>query len=171
MPDSLLTMIRAVAVLNGLHAIDHVLRGDFHWPLDSQSVGFVVVIGTIYTVIGVGLTLSRRGVVGPRSWVTIGTGGLVLGWLSHFSPFTDQPASAIFHAYHSRTAGILAVSCLAFLMAAVLAATLQALALWSRQATNSSTSFFHKLPLIDLAKNGHYVLQKHLLNIRRLKFA
>ncbi|MBI3356596.1 MAG: hypothetical protein HY038_07505 [Nitrospirae bacterium] len=82
-PDSPLTMIRAVAVLNALHASDHVLRGDFHWPLDSQSVGFLVVIGTIYTVIGVGLTLSRRGVVAPRFWVTIGTGGLVLG--SHIS--------------------------------------------------------------------------------------
>lgn len=137
-PDPLLTMIRTVAVLNGLHAIDHVLRGDFHWPLDSQSVGFLVVIGTIYTIIGVGLTLSRRGVIGPRFWVVIGTGGLVLGWLSHFSPFTDQPVSAIFHAYHSPAARILAVGCLALLMAAVLAATLQALALWSRQATNSS---------------------------------
>jgi hypothetical protein len=74
-------MMRAVAVLNGLHAIHHVLHGDFRWPLDSQSVA----------------------------------------GLSALEPLGDQ--------------------------------------------------FLHKLPPIDLAKNGQYVLQKHFLNIRRLKFA
>jgi hypothetical protein len=136
MPGSLVALIRIIAVLNGLHALDHVLRGDFHWPLDGQSIGFLVVIGTIYTVLGVGLTLSRRSIVGPRFWVAMGVGGLALGWLSHFSPFTDQPISAIFHAYHSTAAGMLAVGCLGVLMAAVLAATLQALVLWSRQPPN-----------------------------------
>ena len=26
-----------------LHLVDHILRGDFHWPIDAQSVGFLVV--------------------------------------------------------------------------------------------------------------------------------
>jgi len=42
--DTLERLIVGVAVLNGLHVIDHVLRGDFHWPIDGQSIGFIVVI-------------------------------------------------------------------------------------------------------------------------------
>ena len=103
-------------------------------------MGFLAVIVVIYTVIGVGLTLLRRGVDGPLFLAVIGAGGLLLGWLSHSSPFTDQPVSAIFHADYSATAGILAVGCLALLMVAVLLATLQALMLWRQQATGHSTS-------------------------------
>ncbi|TKS61779.1 MAG: hypothetical protein EWM72_00181 [Nitrospira sp.] len=103
-------------------------------------MGFLADIVTIYMVIGVGLTLSRRDVVGPRFWAMIGAGGLALGWLSHSSPFTDQPVSAIFHAYHSTTAGILAVGCLVLRMVTVLLATLQALMLWSHRATGHLTS-------------------------------
>ena len=140
MPNSFFALIRTIAVLNGLHAVDHVLRGDFHWPLDGQSMGFFLVIATIYLVIGIGLGLSRRGVLGPRFWAVIGASGLAFGWLSHFSPFTDQPVSAIFHAYHSTTAGILAVGCLGLLMITVLLATLQALMLWSKQTATRSAS-------------------------------
>jgi len=43
-PDTLERMIVGIAVLNGLHVIDHVLRGDFHWPIDDQSISFIVVI-------------------------------------------------------------------------------------------------------------------------------
>ncbi|MCC6141627.1 MAG: hypothetical protein IT389_13535 [Nitrospira sp.] len=125
-PDRLERLIVGIAVLNGLHAIDHVLRGDFHWPIDDQSIGFIVVIAAIYLVIGLGLIGYRRGAVGPRFWAGIGLSGLALGWLSHFSPFTDQPVSVIFHAYHTPVMGGIAVALLILLMLLVLVATLQA---------------------------------------------
>ncbi len=47
----------AIFVLNALHAVDHVLRGDFHWPMDAQSILFVAITLTINVVLGVGLWL------------------------------------------------------------------------------------------------------------------
>lgn len=129
-PDTLERLIIGIAVLNGFHTIDHVLRGDFHWPIDDQSIGFIVVITTIYLVVGFGLAGYRRGTVGPRFWACIRVGGLVFGWLSHFSPFTDQPLSVIFHAYHLPMMGGIAVSLLILLMFAVLLATVQAFVYW-----------------------------------------
>jgi|CXWL01.1.fsa_nt_gi hypothetical protein len=129
-PDTLERLIMGIAVLNGLHAIDHVLRGDFHWPIDDQSIGFIVVIATIYLVVGLGSVGYRRGAVGPRFWACIGLGGLAFGWLSHFSPFTDQPVSVIFHAYHAPVMGGIAVALLMLLMLVVLAATVQAFVYW-----------------------------------------
>ncbi len=130
---SLVRLILVIAWLNGAHTLDHVVRGDFHWPLDGQSFGFVIIIGVIYLVIGMGLRLSRRGVVGPGFWTIAGCGGLAFGWLSHFSPFTDQPLHLIYGTYPNATGGALAVLCLLLLMAVVLAATLYAGYLWSRQ--------------------------------------
>lgn len=126
-PDTLERLILGIAALNGLHAIDHVLRGDFHWPIDDQSIGFIVVIATIYLVLGLGLIGYRRGIVGPRFWACIGLGGLVFGWLSHFSPFTDQPVAVIIHALQ---AGGIAVALLILLMLVVLVATVQAFVVW-----------------------------------------
>lgn len=129
-PDTLERLILGIAALNGLHAIDHVLRGDFHWPIDDQSIGFIVVIATIYLVLGLGLIGYRRGIVGPRFWACIGLGGLVFGWLSHFSPFTDQPVAVIFHAYQAPVMGGIAVALLILLMLVVLVATVQAFVVW-----------------------------------------
>ena len=110
-----------------------MIRGDFHWPLDGQSVGFVLVVAAIYLVIGMGIRLSNRGVVGPLFWAIIGGGGLAFGWLSHFSPFTDQPLHVIYGSYHNATGGVLAVLCLMLLMGVVLTATLYSIYLWHRQ--------------------------------------
>jgi hypothetical protein len=52
--------------------------------------------------------------------------GLGLGWLSHFSPMTDQPVSVIYHAYSAALAGWAAVGCLLVLMLSVVIATLYA---------------------------------------------
>lgn len=129
-PDILERLILVIAVLNGLHAIDHVIRGDLHWPIDEQSIGFIVVIAAIYLVLGFGLMGYRRRVIGPRFWTVIGLGGLLFGWLSHFSPFTDQSVSTIFLAYPSSLAGGVAVGILGMLLLTVLLATLQALVSW-----------------------------------------
>ena len=39
----LIQFLGVIALLNILHLVDHILRGDFHWPIDEQSVGFLVV--------------------------------------------------------------------------------------------------------------------------------
>ena len=130
---SLVRLILVIVWLNGVHTLDHMIRGDFHWPLDGQSVGVVLVVAAIYLVIGVGVRLSRREVVGPLFWAIIGCGGLVFGWLSHFSPFTDQPLHVIYGSYHNATGGALAVLCLMLLMGVVLTATLYSIYLWHHQ--------------------------------------
>jgi len=133
-PDPILVrLIRMIAWLNGVHTLDHMIRGDFHWPIDGQSIAFVMIIGAIYLVIGMGLWLFRKGGVGPAFWTMIGSAGLMLGCLSHFGPFTDQPLHVIYGTYHKAAAGALAVLCLLLLMGVVLAATLYSGYRWSRQ--------------------------------------
>ncbi len=138
-PDSaLVRLIVAIAVLNGVHSIDHVIRGDFQWPIDGQSIGFVLVVAAIYLVIGIGLWFYRRGLVGPLVWSGVGLAGLVFGWLSHFSPFTDQPVHVIYGAYHAPLGGATAVACLIALMALVFATTLYSTYLWYHLRTGST---------------------------------
>jgi len=133
MPDPrLLRFLALIAILNVLHLVDHILRGDFHWPIDEQSVGFLVVATVILGGLGLGVRLYRSGLVGPRFWVIVGVLGLGLGWLSHFSPMTDQPVSVIYHGYVAPWAGVLAVGFLFLLMFSVLGATVFAGYLWRR---------------------------------------
>ncbi len=127
---TLVNLVLAIAALNVLHLLDHVLRGDFHWPIDEQSVGFMIVAATILGGIWLGLWLYRSGRVGPQFWSIVGTLGLGLGWFSHFSPTTDQPLSHIYSTYPSSAAGVLAVACFLALMLAVLLATVYAGYLW-----------------------------------------
>ncbi|OQW32231.1 MAG: hypothetical protein A4E19_19545 [Nitrospira sp. SG-bin1] len=48
MPDQrLIRLLAVIAFLNVLHLLDHVFRGDFHWSIDEQSVGFLVVATVI----------------------------------------------------------------------------------------------------------------------------
>lgn len=134
MPNSrLLQLLACIALLNVLHLVDHIMRGDFHWPIDEQSVGFIVVAIVILGGMGLGVRLYRTGHVGPRFWTMVGILGLGLGWLSHFSPMTDQPVSVIYHGYTNPLAGGLAVLCLFFLMVTVFCATIVAGYLWRRQ--------------------------------------
>ena len=134
MPNSrLLQLLACIALLNVLHLVDHIFRGDFHWPIDGQSVGFIVVAIVILGGMGFGVWLYRAGRVGPRFWTMVGVLGLGLGWLSHFSPMTDQPVSAIYHGYTNPLVGGLAVLCLFSLMVTVLGATIFAGYLWMRR--------------------------------------
>lgn len=122
----LLGLVATIFVLNALHTVDHVLPGDFHWPLDAQSIAFVAITLTINVVLGMGLWLYEKGRLGWRFWTVTGAIGLLFGWFSHFSPFTDQPPMRIYGAYQSATAGGLAVALLMLLMLAVLATTVYA---------------------------------------------
>ena len=135
MPNSrLLQLLAVIALLNILHLVDHILRGDFHWPIDEQSIGFLVVATVILGGMGLGVSLYRAGRVGARFWTVVGLLGLGLGWLSHFSPMTDQPVAVIYQGYTAPWAGVLAVGCLVLLMLSVFGATIFAGYLWKRQS-------------------------------------
>ena len=101
---SLTRLIVVIMVLNGAHTVDHIIRGDFHWLLDAQPLGFVAGVTGLYLVLEIGLRFSRSGVVGPPFRTISGCAGLVIGWCSHFSPVTDQPVQVISGVYHT-TAG------------------------------------------------------------------
>jgi hypothetical protein len=62
---TLIALVVAVALLFSGHVIDHVARGDAHWPLTVDSVAFIFVSLTIYAIIGLGLRLYLKGKVGP----------------------------------------------------------------------------------------------------------
>lgn len=130
----LIQLLAVIALLNVLHLVDHILRGDFHWPIDEQSIGFLVVATVILGGMGLGVSLYRAGRVGARFWTVVGLLGLGLGWLSHFSPMTDQPVSVIYQGYTAPWAGILAVGCLVLLMLFVLGATVFSGYLWKQQS-------------------------------------
>ena len=135
MPDPrLLQFLGLIAILNVLRLVGHIFRGDFHWPVDEQSVGFIGVAIIILGGMALGVRLYRAGLAGPRFWVMAGVLGLGLGWLSHFSPMTDQPLSVVYHGYVDPWAGVLAGGCLALLLFSVLGATVFAGYLWRRGA-------------------------------------
>ena len=125
-------LLGVIALLNVLHLIDHILRGDFHWPIDEQSVGFMFVATVILGGMALGVLLYRAGLVGPRFWTIVGMLGLGLGWLSHFSPMTDQPLSVIYQGYAAPWAGAMAIGSLLLLMLSVFGATVYAGYLWTR---------------------------------------
>jgi hypothetical protein len=127
---TLTRLIRVIAALNVLHLVDHVLRGDVHWPVDGLSIGFIVVAAVLVGGIGLGLRFYRSGKVGPLFWTVVGTIGLLFGWMAHFSPSTDQPVSLIYHAYATPFGGTLAVGVLLALMLAVLLASVYSAYLW-----------------------------------------
>jgi hypothetical protein len=80
----------------------------------------------IYVVGGGGLYLYVKGTIGPRFWAIVGGIGVVLGWLGHFSPFTDQPPRYILGAYASSAAGWFALAWLIMLMLVLIVATVYA---------------------------------------------
>jgi len=131
----LLQLLDLISTLNVLHLLDHILRGDFHWPIDEQSIGFILVATIILGGMGLGVRLYQTGRVGPRFWTIVGILGLGLGWLSHFSPTTDQPVSVIYQSYATPWAGALAVGCLFLLMGTVFGATIFSGYLWRRGGT------------------------------------
>jgi hypothetical protein len=56
MRDKRLTALIVLAAIFSLgHTTDHVLRGDLRWPLTADSVAFIVISLTAYTLIALGL--------------------------------------------------------------------------------------------------------------------
>src|SRR6266508_3315253 len=129
---TLVILVLVAAFLFAAHNADHIARGDLRWPLNAESVPFLLVLLAVFALIGGGLYLYQHNKVGPGFWAILGAVSVALGWLGHFSPFTDQPPQYIFHAYRSALAGSLAVGTLVALMLSLIAVTIYAGVLWAR---------------------------------------
>jgi hypothetical protein len=129
----LIALVVVAAILFSGHVVDHVARGDVRWPLSADSVVFIIVVVTVYAIIGFGLHLYLKGKVGPLFWALTGGIGLAFGWFGHFSPFTDQPPRHILNSYSSAAVGWLALGCLVALMLVLVIAVAYAVHLWARQ--------------------------------------
>jgi len=130
----LVAMIVLVAALSFGHTADHICRGDLRWPLTLESMPFIALNMAIYAIIGVGLYLYLKSRVGPLFWAFVAGAGVVVLWLAHLSPFTDQPPQYILRAYESVTAGWLALTCLVPLMLALIVGAFYAEYLWARSS-------------------------------------
>jgi hypothetical protein len=130
-------LVLLVTVLAFGHTIDHIARGDLRWPPTADSVLFLVVTLVIFTALGGGLYLYRKRKVGPGYWALVAAIGVVLGWLGHFSPFTDQPPHTILHAYQSGV-GSLALACLVALMLVLIIVAVYAGYLWAIQRPSAA---------------------------------
>jgi hypothetical protein len=127
-PDrKLVALVILVIVLSLGHGADHLIRGDLRWQLLPATI-FIA----IYAFLGLGLYFYLRGKAGPLFWAIAAGIGVVLGWLGHFSPFTDQTPQAIYHAYANPAAGWLAVAILSALMLSLIAMVIYAEYLWAK---------------------------------------
>ena len=131
---TLISLVLVAAIFHVGHMADHIVRGDFPWPPTMQSLPPIIVTIMIYAVAGSGIYLYWNRRVGPRFWAIAALIGTAMGWLGHFSPFTDQPPRYIFNAYNSVIAGSLAVGCLVGLMLTLIGTAIYAGYLWSRQS-------------------------------------
>jgi hypothetical protein len=131
---NLITLVALAAIFYSGHTVDHILRDNIAWALNAESIVFFATTAVAYLVIGVGLYLYLADKVGPRFWAILSAIGVVLGWLAHFSPFTDQPPAYILSAYPSAAAGWLALAILIALMVVLVIALVHAGYLWLRQA-------------------------------------
>ena len=122
----LITLVWLVLLFSALHTSDHVVRENLGKPLKPASISSLLVSVLIYALVGLGLYLYARGIIGPRIWVIAGCLGFVFGMLAHLSPFTDQTVRSIAAAYDTRIVGWLAASVFVALMASMLATTLYA---------------------------------------------
>ena len=124
------TLIILVIVLIALslgHDFDHIMRGDIGGRL---LPAFIILVK--YAFLGFGLFFYIKKKIGPLFWAITAGLGVTLGWLAHFSPFTDQTPQFIFQAYANPIAGALAVTLLVALMLAMIATTIYAEYLWAR---------------------------------------
>ena len=128
--NKLLALIGVATLLSAAHMVDHAIRDELsRWPPGDLAV-FAIVTVVLYGAIAAGIYLYVKGTVGPRFWAVFSFLGVLLGWASHFSPFTDQPVSYILNAYNYGLAGWLAVGVLVALMLALAATGVYAAVLW-----------------------------------------
>jgi hypothetical protein len=122
----LITLVALATILSLGHTVDHVLRGDLHWPLTPESILFIVVTLGTNLIAGGGVYLYMIGKIGPRFWASVLGIGLVAGWLGHFSPLSDQPPHHILGAYACAAVGWFALGWLIMLMLVLSVATVYA---------------------------------------------
>jgi hypothetical protein len=114
------------------HDVDHIFRGDIPWPLSSGPLLPKSIIVVKYALLGLALFFYLKNKIGPLFWAIAAGIGVALGWLAHFSPFTDQTPQYIYHAYATPAAGWLAVAWLAALMLVLIVTMIYAEYLWAR---------------------------------------
>lgn len=127
----LITLVVLIIILNLGHTADHFARGDFRWPVTVESVPLIIVTLAINAILCFGLYFTVKNKLGPLFWAIAAGIGVALGWLAHFSPFTDQTPQYIYHAYATPAAGSLAVACLVALMLALITTAIYAEYLWA----------------------------------------
>jgi hypothetical protein len=136
-PDKKLTvLVAALIVLSLGHDIDHLIRGDFRWQLSAASLPAYAIVVAKYAVLASGLYFYLKNKIGPLFWAIVAGIGVVLGWLAHFSPFTDQTPQFIYRAYATPAMGTIAVSLLVLLMLTLIATMTYAQYLWARGQSN-----------------------------------
>ena len=97
----LIILVVLLIVLSVGHDIDHIFRGDIRWHLLP-----VLLLFAKYVFLGLGLCFYLRNKIGPLFWAVTAGLGAALGWLAHFSPFTDQTPQYIFRAYATPASGL-----------------------------------------------------------------
>jgi hypothetical protein len=128
----LIILVALLIVLSLGHDVDHIFRSDIPWPQTSGPLLPVVIFFAKYAFLGLALFLYVIKKIGPLFWA-IGAGiGVALGWLFHFSPFTDETPQYIYHAYATPAAGSLAVTWLVVLMLDLIITAIYAEYLWAR---------------------------------------
>ncbi|MCI0600777.1 MAG: hypothetical protein L0Y50_05035 [Beijerinckiaceae bacterium] len=133
MPDKKLVILVALIIVLGLgHDIDHFIRGDFRLWLTAESAPVLVTLIAKYAILGAGLYFYMKNKLGPLFWAIVAGISVALGWLAHFSPFSDQTPQFIYRAYQSPAGGALAVGWLAALMLVLIITTVYAQYLWAR---------------------------------------
>ena len=128
----LIILVVLIIILNLGHTADHFARGDSRWPVTVESVLAIIVTLAVNAILGFGLYFTVKNRIGPLFWAIFAGVGVALGWLAHFSPFTDQTPQYIYHAYATPAAGWLAVAWLAALMLALITTAIYAEYLWAR---------------------------------------
>lgn len=116
MTPTLYKLIWASVALSAIHHLDHLLRGATGWPFIPEVNPFTYSLA-IYPVIGVGLLLSRRGVVGPRFWSVLSSGGALFVTLVHVGPVAGDALAGIPNQYGSPVMGYVAIALLVAFLA------------------------------------------------------
>ena len=133
MPDKKLTiLISAIIILLVAHDFDHFVRGDIRWDLTARTVPVFAILAVQYAVLAFGLYFYLKNKIGPLFFVIVAGAGIVLNFLAHFSPFSDQTPQVIYRAYATPAAGALAVLVLALLMLTLVATAAYARYLWAK---------------------------------------
>ena len=134
----LIILVGLLIVLSLGHDVDHIFRGDIPWPLSSGPLLPKSIIVIKYALLGLALFFYLKNKIGPLFWAIAAGIGVALGWLAHFSPFTDQTPQYIYHAYATPAAGWLPVAWLAALMLVLITTAIYAEYLWARGVQSRS---------------------------------